>query len=159
LKRCEWSITHNSLTEQYNCIAYSAGGLTDRWCNKIIKIEYPPGSGIFIYYDELYIDKGSYIQHLVSIDGYYGDDDHVFEMTDLDAFYLAEAGYTPTASGPSDAKAMYYSGYHGALKRSCGCGAGKWIMYESKCGGWERIEHVHDQLNGSTYGSPTRFYK
>lgn len=39
------------------------------------------------------------------------------------------------------------------------CGAGKWIIYESKCGDWERIEHIHDQLDGLIYGSRIRYYK
>ncbi|MGI6494605.1 MAG: DUF7689 domain-containing protein [Kiritimatiellia bacterium] len=76
--------------------------------------------------------------------------------------------------GASDAEAIYYpypgnwdylhtpppeTGYHGAKKKGCTCGAGKWIMFESKCGSWEKIEHVWDQLNGSSYGSAGRFYK
>lgn len=54
---------------------------------------------------------------------------------------------------------MYYSAYHGARKKGCSDGAGKWDMFESKCGLSERIEHLRDQLNGSTYGTPVRFYK
>jgi len=82
----------------------------------------------------------------------------VLEISDVDAFYDAK-GYEPTGTGPSDADIMYYSGFHGARSKGCNCGAGKWIMFESKCGEWERIEHVHDQLNGSDYGVPVRFYK
>jgi hypothetical protein len=54
---------------------------------------------------------------------------------------------------------MYYTGYHGARKSSCSCGDGKWIMYESKMGNYVKIEHVWNQVNGTTYGSPTKFYK
>ena len=56
---------------------------------------------------------------------------------------------------------MYFSGYH-AARRSANSpsGMGNWIMYESKCGKWEKIEHIWDQLNnGSEYGTPVRFYK
>lgn len=71
----------------------------------------------------------------------------------MDAFYDAK-GYEPTATGPADADIMYYSGFHGARKKECGT-----CMFESKCGQWVRIEHVWDQLNGDTYGTPIRFYK
>jgi len=54
---------------------------------------------------------------------------------------------------------LYYSEYHGAKKKGCQCGRGKWIMYESKCGDYERIEHVWDQLNDGEYGDPIRYYK
>jgi hypothetical protein len=63
------------------------------------------------------------------------------------------------AEKAAQAEAMYYSNYHAARKRSCGCGAGKWIMYESKLGQWEKTEHVWDQLNDPTYGTVIRFYK
>ena len=99
----------------------------------------------------------------------WGNKDGVFEISDVDAFYEAH-GLKTIATGPDDAKAMYYgdaqtggiiagAGYHGAKKTSCSCGGGQWIMFESKCGPWERIEHVWDQVNGSTYSTPTRFYK
>jgi len=87
-----------------------------------------------------------------------GNGNGVLELSEVDAFYALK-GYPNAASGPSDAQVMYYSGYHGARKAGCGCGSGKWIMYGSKCGQWERIEHVWDQLNGSTYGNPIRYYK
>lgn len=32
-------------------------------------------------------------------------------------------------------------------------------MFESKCGATEKIEHVWNQLDGSSYGSAGRFYK
>jgi hypothetical protein len=92
------------------------------------------------------------------IDEYFGDNDGVFEISDMDAFYLSKRGWTPTASGPSDAEAMYYSRYHGAKKRTCGC-LGPTIMYESKLGPAQRIEHRWDLVNSTTYGTPIRFYK
>jgi len=82
-------------------------------------------------------------------------------MAELDTFYAAHA-LTTVSTDPNDAaisEAMYYSGYHAAKRRHCGCGWGKWIMYESKCGTAERIEHVWNQLNDSAYGVPTRFYR
>lgn len=93
------------------------------------------------------------------IDSTFGDNDGTLENSDMDAFYLAKKGWTPTATGAADAEAMYFSGYHGAKKKGCACGAGKWIMFESKCGQWIRMEHVWNQLNGTLYGAPTRFYK
>jgi hypothetical protein len=93
------------------------------------------------------------------IDRDFGDNDGTIDDSDMDAFYLAKKGWTPTATGAGDAEAMYFSGYHGAKKKGCACGAGKWIMFESKCGQWVRMEHVWNQLNGILYGAPTRFYK
>jgi len=148
LLRCEWSVTGGT-TLTYNCIAWSAG-LTHRWVDPTIFI---PGVG---HVAEAWDSYG--VRH-VSIDKAYGDGDNVFETSDLDAFYAKEASLTPTASGPSDATVMYYDGYHAARKKGCWCGAGKWIMYESKCGSAERIEHVCDQLDGSSYGARIRYYK
>ena len=151
LIRCEWSITASS-TPVYNCIAFSAG-LTDRWVEQTI---YVPGMG---YVNELWIDG----VHYVSIDKMYGDGDDIFEMNDLDSFYATVAGLTPTATDQTDAIVMYYNGYHAARKKGCNCGLGKWIMYESKCGRWERIEHVYNQLDNSSvdanYGTRSRYYK
>ena len=92
------------------------------------------------------------------IDANFGDNDGTFELSDMDTFYLAKKGWTPSAAGASDAEAMYYSGYHGAKKRSCGC-LGSAIMYESKLGSSQRIEHLAGLLNGGAYGTPIRFYK
>jgi hypothetical protein len=98
----------------------------------------------------------------------------------MDDFYDDKKDWGVITSGTDEekaeqAEAVYYSygtpwnygagdpvpgpGYHAARKMSCSCGAGKWIMYKSKCGDWEVIEHVWDQLNGSTYGNTDRFYK
>ncbi len=144
LVHTEWSITAES-TGTYNCIAWSVGE-TGTWYNP------------------------------QDIDRLYGDNDGVFENADMDKFYLDKMGWQPTASGAADAEAMYYPyptnwdyrahpysppspGYHGAKKKACSCGNGQWVMFESKCGNWGRIEHVWDQLNDSGYGSPGRFYK
>ena len=142
LKRCEWSII-GELNEDYNCIAWSVGE-TNEWYNPS------------------------------EIDELYGDNDGIFEVSDMDAFYYAKKGWRPIASGPEDAEAVYYPyagswnylkdpypavGYHGAKKCKCNCGSGKWVMFESKCGGTEKIEHVWNQLDGSSYGSASRFYK
>ena len=140
LVRCEWSITDNSTIPNmnYNCIAFTVDDYT-HWWNPIYTI---PGTNV----------RG--------IDDEYGNPKNgSLENSDLDNFYYSLKGYSPTAIDANDAQVMYYSGYHGAKKRGCGCGSGKWIMFESKCGGWERIEHIWDQLNGSSYGTPTRFYK
>jgi hypothetical protein len=149
LVRCEWSITVGP-SPYYNCIAWSAG-LTDRWVEQTI---YEPGIGFVP-------DKWENGVYKVSIDKMYGDGNDIFVMADLDAFYATEAGVSPTATGPEDATVMYYDGYHGARKMNCACGSGKWIMYESKCGEGEQLEHRHDQLDNSTigYGARTRYYK
>ena len=150
LKRCEWSILDNSiistkkLITTYNCIAYSVDETGPWW------------------YNPVYTEAGTNIK---GIDQEFGDNDGVFEVSDLDAFYQTKKGWKPTASGPWDAEAMYYplhpdgKGYHAARRRRCSCGMGKWIMFQSKCGKSEAIEHVWNQLNGDLYGSPTRYYK
>jgi len=152
LVRGEWSITDNRLKLEYNCIAWSVDE-SSRW--------YSPWD--------------------IDLDPAWGDQDGVFEDSDMDGFYASKKGGSPILTGSTQqkaevAEAMYYSygqawnyvlypnnppstGYHGARRKSCGCGAGKWIMYESKCGGLERIEHVWDQLNNSNYGDPDRFYQ
>lgn len=149
LIHCEWSITDQGYpNDAYNCIAWSVGE-SDIW------------------YDPEDIDQNPN----------WGDQDGVFETSDMDGFYLDKKGWSPVANGPSDAQAMYYpypndwnytqfplsppsTGYHGAKRETdCTDGAGKWIMYGSKCGPWEKIEHVWDQLNDSSYGEPSRFYK
>jgi hypothetical protein len=136
LVHCEWSIL-GPQTDNYNCIAYSVDE-TSWWYNPVRTV---PGTNI----------KG--------IDQEFGDNDGNFEIEDLDKFYLTKKGWRPIALGPGDAEAMYYSSYHAARRRRCACGLGKWIMYQSKCGGEEAIEHVWDQLNGSGYGQPIRYYK
>ena len=143
LVRCEYSITdnlavrpfsggHRCTIPEYNCIAWSVDETN-------------------VWYNPDYIAMN------------YGDKDGVFELADMDDFYYKKKGWTPITSGTDEeraeqAEAMYYSGFHAARKSSCGCGSGKWIMYESKTGQCERIEHVWDQLTGS-YGTPIRFYE
>lgn len=149
LIHCEWSITAPA-DDVYNCIAWSVGE-TNTWYNAN------------------------------RIDIQYGDNDGVFETSDMDRFYKAKSGLLPNASGAKDAQVMYYPlpsdwaygvdpmptpGYHGAARKGCTCMhvddtvfvPGKY-MFESKCGQAERIEHVWNHLNGSSYGSPSRFYK
>ena len=133
---CEWSVTGEA-TISYNCIAWTVG-ITDKWVNAI---------GITGLRNNRY--------H-ISIDTSYGNGDGIMTMDELDAFYDAN-GYTVTDSSSADI--MYYSKYHGARKKRCSDGAGKWEMFESKCGALERIEHLRDQLNGDLYGFPVRYYK
>ena len=136
LVHCEWSITAEA-TAVYNCIAWSVGE-TNAW----------------------YVDVEAHRMHPydIVIDVEWGDGDGTMTTAELDAFY-DDKGFEPTGTGPGDADAMYYSKFHGAAKKSCSCGAGKWIMFESKCGEWVRMEHVDDQLNGFEYGTPERYYK
>ena len=133
---CEWSITAEA-TRAYNCIAWSVGN-TEEW----------------IWWQ---------------VDEDYGDNDGVIEISDFDAFYDAK-GYQ-IASGLTDATIMLYQSAtaespdnpdgitHAAKKRACSCGAGKWTIYESKCGPAARIEHVYNELNDHNYGAPFRYYK
>lgn len=139
---CEWSVTANA-DPVYNCIAWTVDETN-------------------VWYNDVY----SRLPEVVGIDQTYGNANGVLEVSDMDAFYSAKKGYGHTASGPADALVMYYSGFHGAKRKSCACmqvpvsvfPQGKY-MFESKCGRGEQIEHVHDHLNGSTYGTPIRFYK
>ncbi len=148
LERCEWSITAGR-TGTYNCIAWS-------------------------------VDETGFWYNPWDIDEDFGDNDGWFEDSDMDAFYDDRKTWSLITTGTDEekaeeAEAMYYPlgspwhytqdpypgppGYHAARNKGCGCGAGQWIMYESKCGGLDRIEHVWNQLNGSIYGSPARFYE
>jgi len=160
LKRCQYSITDNLATPpwsggkrctkpEYNCIGWSVGP--------------------YVWYNEQDIDED------------YGDDDGIFEDSDMDEFYFKKMGWSLITSGTDEQKAalasaMYFSydspwnysngddkpgpGYHAARRSGCFCGLGAWIMYTSKCGQWEQIEHDWDQLNGGAYGDkPDRFYK
>ena len=145
LRRCQYSITGNLATRpwsggkrctipEYNCIAWSVDE-SGSWYSKI------------------------YIAH-----NYGNPINDVFEIEDMDDFYYKRKAWLDIASGTDEekaaqAEALYYSNFHAARKKSCGCGAGKWIMYDSKCGQGEKIEHVWNQLNGSLYGNPVRFYK
>ncbi len=147
LVHCEWSVTAAS-TNAYNCIAWSVLE-TNVWWNPDVDVPNTNIKGIHEHYGE----PGSTLQE------------------DLDAFYLNEnagvtGGYSPTATGPSDAVVMYYAGYHAARRKGCTCGGVRWTMFESKIGGWEKIEHVWDQLdgtlappNGPGYGARDRYYK
>ncbi len=159
LVRCEWS----SLAPQdptYNCIAWSVGR-DDVWVNPVLEV--PPGSGIYL--GEVTLGG----THYISIDLYDSDDpgtepdwgngNNSFEADpEMHNFYLDQANCTPTGTGPDDAQIMYYTGYHGAKRRSCACGNGQWLMYESKCGEFDIIEHVHDQLD-SGYSGRSIYYK
>jgi len=143
LTHCEWSITDDTdAPPYYNCIAWSVGE-TNAW----------------------YVDIEAHRMHGydIVIDDEWGDGDGTMTTAELDAFYDAK-GYEPSAIQPpseptGDVVIMYYSGFHGDRKRGCSCGSGKWIMFESKCGEWVKMEHVYNQLNGGMYGSPTRYYK
>ncbi|GBC99531.1 hypothetical protein HRbin17_02056 [bacterium HR17] len=136
LVRCEWSITGEA-TPTYNCFAWSIG-VTNQW-----------------------IDW--------EVDSVWGDNDGTLESTDFDAFYQ-HFGYVRTTNiadadillyrDPSQVSTINPEGItHAARRRLCNCGLGRWIMFESKCGGWERIEHRRDQLSGGDYGTPFRYYK
>ncbi len=95
----------------------------------------------------------------IAIDDVWGNGDGIMTLPELDTFYDAK-GFNHTGTGPYDSDVMFYTKFHAARKKACGCGSGKWIMFESKCGEFQRIEHVYDQLNGDdAYGYPFRYYK
>lgn len=149
---CEWSITSGvfdgTLDPSYNCIDWSIGEYNTWYNPQAIDLKVNGGNG-----------------------------DGVFESTDMTGFYLKKKGWTLcTGQDPAGAKAMYYpyptnwdftnypdnspsTGFHAAARRNCSCGAGKWVMYESKCGKYGRLEHVWNQLD-RVYGAVTKmFYK
>lgn len=138
LIHCEWSIREED-NSNYNCIAWSVGE-TDAvyWMNPV--------------------------------DSPRGDGDSVIEVSDFDALY--DYYNFTTTSDINEATIILYKNTgkaspsnpdgitHAARKlQGCSCGAGKWIMFESKLGPTERIEHRRDQLNGTNYGEPFRYYK
>jgi len=145
---CEWSVTdypYPFSEHRYNCIAWSVGIDTYRIWGQV---DDPP----------------------------YGDDDDIIESSDFDGFYW-DHGYTLAYtieeahillySDPSEVREDNPEGItHAArvvglgLTQGCDCGAGKWTMFESRCGDAERLEHARDQLNSpGRYGSPFRYYK
>lgn len=134
LVHCEWSITAEAASN-YNCIAWSVGQ-NNLWIGAVG----PPEYG-----DE-FMDRD------------YGNNDGILQMTDVDAFYAAK-GLGTVTTDITEATAIYYSKFHGARRMGCSCGAGKWLMFESKCGQWVRMEHPWEQLNGDAYGTPVRYYK
>jgi len=135
---CEWSIT-KEVDLKYNCIAWSVEETK-------------------VWYDPISNNLNDPVRSIVGIDEEFGNKNSELELSDMDAFYNY-FGYEPTTTGPEDADIMYYSKFHAARKRECNCGVGKWIMFESKCGEMEQIEHVDDQLNDGPYGDPIKYYK
>ena len=134
LKNCEWSVT-GELDPNYNCIAWTVG-LVDTWINNLSS---DPSSNV------------------IGIDEEYGNNDGVLQLNEVDNFYNA-FGYLPTTE--SSAVIQYYSNFHGAKhKTECKCGMNKWVMFESKCGAYLKIEHIKDQLSKGSYGVPVQYYK
>ena len=136
LIHCEWSIIGEN-TSRYNCIAWSVGEMSS-W----------------------YVDVGTMKIHPtdIAIDEVWGNGDGVMTISELDAFYSAK-GFVPTGTSAHDADIMYYSLFHSAKKGLAHVWSVRQPVFESKCGGSHRVEHVWDQLNGDTYGTPVRFYK
>jgi hypothetical protein len=153
LIHCEWSITGQA-TNVYNCFAWS-------------------------------VDEQNHWYSPAEMDQVYGNANNLLDDEDLDRFYELKMSWERIAGGTdedkaSQAEATYYSygapwdyvnhpenppgaGGHAArnatkLVPPCTCGAGQWVMYSSKLGQAVRIEHVWNQLNESSYGSPDIFY-
>ncbi len=181
LVRSEWSITDNRVISYedpgaYNCIAWSVGITNNFYFPEHIDMQFGDKNGIYNEYDEPFEDangNGVYDKGETFTDI---DESKKYSWSDIDDFYEV-AGLYPIATGVVDAEVIYYPwgeywdyrhkqpkpivpGFHAARRKQvCSCGAGRWIMYESKCGDWERIEHVWNQLNDSDYGTPGKFYK
>jgi hypothetical protein len=154
---CEWSITAEptprpntpgyNAANFYNCFAWSVGE-TNTWYNDIRPNPNWPTS--------------------VGIDQFFGNNNGVFELVeDLDKFYAAK-GYQLMAKVGQDDRPdiMYYDGKHAAAKKNALLAPGIPLsqLYESKLGWVHRIEHVWNQLDGSTnplpgYGNRVRYYK
>jgi hypothetical protein len=124
-------------TPRYNCIAWSVGETT-AWYVDVAASKVHPSD--------------------IAIDDVWGNGNGVMTYDELDAFYNAK-GYVPTGTNAHDSDVMFYSLFHGARKKSCSCMAVLRPVFESKCGEGHRVEHLWDQLNGTTYGTPVRFYK
>ncbi|HOX39202.1 MAG TPA: hypothetical protein PL033_14555 [Candidatus Brocadiia bacterium] len=179
---CEWSIIKNFWTLQYNCIAFSVDE-TDKWYNKEDIDDLADNDNKYRVLSETYTDSnanGRFDFIDTNNNGYHdvgeialetfvdgsgnGDMNGTFDVSDIDEFYRIKKNWrcfstTTSEASARDAEAMYYDNFHGARASSCQCGLGHWIIYESKCGRGERLEHVWDQLNSPSYGVPIKFYK
>ena len=139
---CEWSVLSSTRTWTYNCIAWSVGENN-------------------VWYNSEGADTGTYIVngesvYVVNIAKDYGNKDGTFNNNKIIDFYQKK-GYD-LIEGANNADVVYYSGYHGAKKRNCSCGSGKWLMFESKCGSMGRVEHPYDKIGG-IYGNPALYWK
>lgn len=149
LRDCEWSIT-GPQDLRYNCLAWSVG-LTNVWVSDVLTNK--QGGA----YEEYLVNHGDFMVWMISIDGYYGNNDGIMTMDELDRFFK-EVGNADPVDSHSEADILYYDEYHAAKRLECACGEGRWMMFESKCGSLHRIEHVYDQVS-SAYGEPVRMYK
>jgi len=142
LVRCEWSITAEA-SAVYNCIAWSVVE-TNVW--------YVTVESARLHSYDIVIDAPPW-----------GDGNGTLSTTELDAFYSSKnyvpSSTQPPSEPPAEVAVIYYSEDHAAHRMGCTCGAGKWIMFESKCGEGPKIEHVWNQINGASYGSPSRYYR
>ncbi len=146
LVHCEWSIL-GGFNNKYNCLAWAVG-MQNVWVegvyleNNVSTAESEPR-------------KNGTGTNYIGIDAKYGNGDGKLDDNEIDNFFL-DYGYVPVAS-VEDADIIYYDGYHAAKRRNCGCGEGRWEMFESKCGAYFTIEHVYDKI--SNYGAPARYYR
>lgn len=150
LKNCEWSILHLP-DGKFNCVAHSVGW-NDRW---VID------TGPTTFINTIDNDGGS--GGAISIDFSYGNNDGKRDDTEIHKFFKDVANVTNyVATDESQAKIIYYSGFHAAKRHTCQCGNPKWYMFESKCGNVWIIEHRANQVCGNTpnsYGTIKFYYK
>ena len=111
----------------------------------------------------------------------WGNGNWRIEISDFDGFYL-EQGYVVTSNIDAADIILYTNPpswdpwehpdaiTHAARRvgqsepasptSQCQCGAGKWVMFESKLTNWrERIEHRREALTGEPIGYPFRYYR
>ena len=147
---CEWSVIGDA-SKFYNCVAWSVGKTNVAFEGVVHDGNIPV--------DRLMDDDGVV---WVSLDQVYGNGNGFYEeQYDLDPFFLREADMVLTEN-IDDAEIIYYEGirgkFHVAKRRRCDCGNDHWLMFDSKCGEFEVIEHRPEQLT-SRYGHITRMYK
>lgn len=145
LKGCEWSVVGEA-SQYYNCLAWAVGR-TDVVFEDVVLVN---GESV----DRVVEDNG---RVRVNIDRVYGNNNGFHGLDDVDAFFLREADMVCTEN-LYEAEIIYYSGIHAAKRRRCSCGEGHWLMFESKCGVKEIIEHLPSQLE-QPYGTIKRMYK
>ncbi|MDR2440301.1 MAG: hypothetical protein LBE12_13155, partial [Planctomycetaceae bacterium] len=144
---CEWSII-GAQSLKYNCVAYSVNW-TDKWVNE--------DGNEFVIPDT---STGLPITNVTSFEAYYGVGANLKTKEELrNYFYQNTVWAFPVGTDLSNADILYYNpnspNFHAAIRRHCQCGNPKWIMFESKDGKYEIIEH---QAKQTGYGDPNILY-
>ncbi len=130
LRRCEWSMIGPSSTA-YNCMAYA-------------------------------VDDVNHFYNQAMIHGFWGgpgttlEQDVVRFFADQDLQLNRQRPWGPQfrllqgeEATLENADVIYYSGFHAAKKRNCGCGLGKWdnLMFAGKDAQFDVMEHIWNQIS------------